>query len=148
MSTRKIPSLDGLRAISLMMVIVAHLTGTRYFPRWLEFTSMYGNVGVRTFFVISGFLITSILLAEKEATGTVNVKQFYVCRAYRIFPAAAALSLSMIVLLWNVLSWKEILTTLTYTSNYRVPEQWQLRACTAWVWVTRLDFDSRRSLIA
>jgi peptidoglycan/LPS O-acetylase OafA/YrhL len=78
---RHIPSLDGLRAISILLVIAAHagVLGTQ--------SDVLGSLGVRVFFVISGFLITSILLKEIVATGSVNLRRFYVRRTLRIFPA-------------------------------------------------------------
>jgi peptidoglycan/LPS O-acetylase OafA/YrhL len=87
--SRNIPSLDGLRAISVLMVIAAHETGslTRFIPLipfWLYL--VWGALGVQTFFVISGFLITHLLLKELHATGTVSLKRFYFRRALRIFP--------------------------------------------------------------
>jgi peptidoglycan/LPS O-acetylase OafA/YrhL len=84
-TTGRIPSLDGLRAVSIGLVLFAHLCGTSYFPVKQEFFYV-GNLGVRVFFVISGFLITSILLNETEKTGTVNFPKFYYRRTLRIFP--------------------------------------------------------------
>jgi peptidoglycan/LPS O-acetylase OafA/YrhL len=57
----------------------------------------YGNLGVRVFFIISGFLITSLLLAERARTGTVNLTDFYVRRVFRIFPAYYVFLLVMAV---------------------------------------------------
>jgi peptidoglycan/LPS O-acetylase OafA/YrhL len=88
MSQRNIPSLDGLRAISVSLVVLGHLGGTRNFPRLPEFVTYYANFGVRVFFVMSGFLITSILLKEQARSGTISLKDFYLRRAFRIFPAA------------------------------------------------------------
>lgn len=79
----RLPSLDGLRAVSITLVVVYHLWGTR-FDRYL---GSLGNLGVRVFFVISGFLITGILLNELESTNSISLKQFYARRALRIFPA-------------------------------------------------------------
>lgn len=84
-STGRIPSLDGLRAVSIGLVLFAHLCGTFNFPFEHEFFNA-GNLGVRVFFVISGFLITGILLKEIEKTGTVNLQKFYYRRTLRIFP--------------------------------------------------------------
>src|ERR1700728_1401265 len=85
---RSIPSLDGLRAISILLVVVAH--SSENFSRWIKLPLgtylLFGHLGVSVFFVISGFLITSLLLKEWNATGTVGLKRFYVRRAFRIFP--------------------------------------------------------------
>jgi peptidoglycan/LPS O-acetylase OafA/YrhL len=86
--TRNIPSLDGMRAISILLVIIAHTS--RYYSHWISIpfgTYLYfAHIGVSVFFVISGFLITSLLLKELEATGTIGIKRFYLRRAFRIFP--------------------------------------------------------------
>jgi peptidoglycan/LPS O-acetylase OafA/YrhL len=57
---RRIPSLDGLRAISIALVLLGHLGGTRNFPAALGFLRPYAYLGVRVFFVISGYLITGL----------------------------------------------------------------------------------------
>jgi peptidoglycan/LPS O-acetylase OafA/YrhL len=121
----RIPSLDGLRAISIACVLLAHLSGTRNFftCRILE---LYGNFGVRVFFVISGYLITNLLLREQEKTGTVSLRDFYLRRVYRIFPAAYAFMIIAIAANWRVLSWSNLLTAITYTSNYYHGGNWIL----------------------
>ena len=86
---RGIPSLDGLRAISVVMVVGLH-TLQRYSAThavglgW--FVLLNGALGVRIFFVISGYLITRLLLREREKTGTIGLGSFYVRRAFRILP--------------------------------------------------------------
>src|SRR6478672_11471017 len=75
----RIPSLDGLRAISILAVVLGHASQTRGFPDNVAW-HMFGdtaNLGVRVFFVISGFLITSLLLAEQERTGEISLRAFY-----------------------------------------------------------------------
>jgi peptidoglycan/LPS O-acetylase OafA/YrhL len=91
----RIPSFDGLRAASLACVLLAHLSGTRHFYHW-ELLEIYGNFGVRVFFVISGYLITTLLLNEHERTGRISLKAFYVRCAYRILPAAYAFMLVVV----------------------------------------------------
>ncbi|QEW02108.1 acyltransferase family protein [Microbacterium lushaniae] len=73
--------LDGLRAIAVALVIVYHL-----FPGWV-FAG--GFVGVDVFFVISGFLITTLLLSERERTGRISLSGFWKRRARRLLPALA-----------------------------------------------------------
>lgn len=87
---KRIPSLDGLRAISISMVCVGHLAHAGPVP---EFLGPYALTGVRVFFVISGYLITTILLDEHSQTSTINLRQFYIRRAYLILPAAAVFML-------------------------------------------------------
>ncbi len=74
---KKIPSLDGLRAVAVLLVIFHHI-GIHYAP--------HGR-GVLTFFVLSGFLITWLLLKEADRNGGISIKAFYVRRVLRIFPA-------------------------------------------------------------
>jgi peptidoglycan/LPS O-acetylase OafA/YrhL len=89
-SRRDIPSLDGLRSFSILLVIMAH--SAWYFPAWVEnslpFRTIFGNGrhGVVVFFVISGYLITSLLMRERHRTGTISLKRFYFRRSFRIFP--------------------------------------------------------------
>src|SRR3954453_4885229 len=64
-----IPSLDGLRALSIVLVFIAHAAGTRNAPIFLDQLVPLGNLGVKVFFVISGFLITTLLLREFAGTG-------------------------------------------------------------------------------
>src|SRR5258708_26476857 len=85
-----IPSLDGLRAVSFFIVFAAHAGLDRIVP---------GGFGVTVFFFLSGYLITTLMRMEAEATGHVSLKNFYLRRALRILPpfyivllAATALS--------------------------------------------------------
>ncbi|MBI2058149.1 MAG: acyltransferase [Nitrospirae bacterium] len=85
-----IPSLNGLRAVSILLVIALHLAHANGTPEWagriLRFVSG-GNLGVMIFFVISGFLITTLLLREKSGgRGRASIPRFYVRRFLRIFP--------------------------------------------------------------
>lgn len=72
------PGLDGLRAISVIAVIFYH-AGFGWMPG--------GFLGVEVFFVVSGYLITSLLLEEREGTGGVRLRQFWLRRARRLLPA-------------------------------------------------------------
>jgi peptidoglycan/LPS O-acetylase OafA/YrhL len=79
-------SLDGWRALSIALVLLAHSSGNSQFPIWLKSLAEQGSLGVRFFFVISGFLITWLLLMEKRSTGSICLKAFYIRRVLRIFP--------------------------------------------------------------
>jgi peptidoglycan/LPS O-acetylase OafA/YrhL len=79
---RHLHGLDGIRALSVVAVLIYHL-GTTGSAQFLP----GGFLGVDVFFVLSGFLITSLLLAEAEATGTISLRTFYVRRAKRLLPA-------------------------------------------------------------
>jgi peptidoglycan/LPS O-acetylase OafA/YrhL len=78
------PFLDGLRAVSILLVLAFHQIGRR---TALIGEQVNGWVGVELFFIISGFLITSILLKEQDKTGSYNLKNFYVRRWLRLCPA-------------------------------------------------------------
>ena len=83
---KRIPSLDGLRAISITLVILSHLAQWKHIS--LQRLAGYGTLGVQVFFVLSGYLITNLLLREYEQTATISLREFYKRRAFRIFPAA------------------------------------------------------------
>jgi len=86
-ANQRIPSLDGLRAISILMVITGHIAQNN--GLWHPLTSL-ATAGVNVFFVISGFLITTLLLREQEQSQMISLKNFYVRRTLRIFPLAYA----------------------------------------------------------
>lgn len=78
------PNLDGWRSIAIMMVLLHHVPPLNI-PA-LSVLQENGRYGVALFFVISGFLISSLLMREKEKSGTVSLKNFYVRRALRLYP--------------------------------------------------------------
>ncbi len=87
--SNRLPSLDGWRAFSILCVIADHGCNTYGFPKeWTPVVSfiLNGNLGVRIFFIISGFLITWLMLQEQNKRGIVNLKHFYARRALRILP--------------------------------------------------------------
>ena len=82
---RSIFSLDGLRALSISLVMVAHLRKPADIPGHAYLESL-GPLGVSIFFVISGFLITHMLQRESVSRGCISLRRFYVRRCFRIFP--------------------------------------------------------------
>ena len=80
---RRLPSLDGVRAVAIGLVILGHELG--YDSR--RQVGDFANLGVRCFFVLSGFLITTLLLEEFRENGRVSLRNFYARRTLRIFPA-------------------------------------------------------------
>ena len=76
------PVLDGLRGVAIIAVLAVH---TNHLFGWSVLKG--GSIGVDIFFVLSGFLITSILLSEWNATGNISLKHFYLRRCLRLFPA-------------------------------------------------------------
>lgn len=113
-------SLDGLRAISIVAVILCHsrLRASALLEQ--------GAMGVELFFAISGFLITTLLLREKSRTGTISLRGFYVRRTLRIFPAYyATIALYLLVVTLferhtaaGVGFYDNLPKFLTYTSNW------------------------------
>jgi peptidoglycan/LPS O-acetylase OafA/YrhL len=115
------PSLDGLRALSISPVLLGHLSGTRGFAGVNLGIGDYSHLAVVVFFVISGFLITSLMLSEHARNGQVSLKRFYARRALRLFPAMYTY-LACVCLLWffGVLSLHamDIWHAVTYTVNF------------------------------
>ncbi len=110
------PSLDGLRAFAVLVVMAHHA----YVP---FFTG--GALGVDVFFVLSGFLITSILLEEWERNSDIGLRRFYVRRVLRLFPALAAflifIQLYSLAFLRGARFWdteKSIAAVLFYVANW------------------------------
>jgi len=79
LAARRFSGLDGLRAVAAVLVIVFHVGGAHL--EWLS-----GWVGVHVFFVLSGFLITTLALREESRNGRVSLRDFYLRRAFRILP--------------------------------------------------------------
>jgi peptidoglycan/LPS O-acetylase OafA/YrhL len=125
----RIPSLDGLRAISIAFVLFSHLAGTRGFPVSAAAANVWslGGFGVTVFFVISGFLITGLLLDELKRTDRIRLGRFYFRRTLRIFPPYFALLLGLVAaeaVGWIALQPRDMLHAATYTSNYHSDRSW------------------------
>src|SRR5690554_4233178 len=108
------PDIEGLRAIAVLMVLLYHLD-----VYWLE----GGFAGVDVFFVISGYLITRLLLKEQEQTGRVSLVDFYARRARRLLPAAAVVLVATAVMAWFALPrgrWEETGGDIVAASIYMV----------------------------
>lgn len=122
MTTKRIPSLDGLRAISISLVILGHLVKWKHLS--LDVVGNYGSLGVFVFFVLSGYLITNLLLREYERSSTVNLPDFYLRRTFRIFPAALVFLAVVIVLYWHQMRWYHITAALLYVANMDLSRPW------------------------
>jgi peptidoglycan/LPS O-acetylase OafA/YrhL len=132
----KIPSLDGWRALSVLFVLVAHsrIDG--------ESTSLYyyfGVTGVRFFFVISGFLITWLLLREEGSKGRISLGSFYLRRAFRILPVyyvflIVAFVSERLVFPTQSTSIYQWLASLTFTANYS-----EARGITGHLWTLSVE---------
>ena len=88
MAQGRISSLDGLRGVSIAFVLVQHSVASTGSPLG-KFTADFGRLGVWVFFVISGFVITHLLLREAEL-GPISLRRFYLRRALRLLPALLA----------------------------------------------------------
>ncbi len=137
------PSINGIRAISIIMVVIGHLSLHNNIIGPLDdypilvrpFLQLLSDahLGVSIFFVVSGFLITKVLLAEYKKKSTISFRTFYLKRILRIFPAYFALLFFYIVLQifgqlnLSTMSW---LTALTFTKYFNWSLDWE----TAHLW--------------
>jgi peptidoglycan/LPS O-acetylase OafA/YrhL len=110
------PALDGLRGFAVLSVLIAHThpLGYRLFNT--------GAMGVDVFFVLSGFLITSILTSDLDAFGRIRIFRFYIRRMLRLTPCLLLVVFASAVYFVATDRWYEhsceIVTALTYTTNY------------------------------
>ena len=110
-----LPGLDGMRALAVVAVMIYHANSD-----WLK----GGFLGVEVFFVISGYLITLLLIAEKERSGEISLSQFWLRRARRLLPALGVLML--LLTLWTAIFESDalgklrgdVLAGLFYVSNW------------------------------
>jgi peptidoglycan/LPS O-acetylase OafA/YrhL len=126
----RLPSLDGWRALCIVLVLGTHARFTAGFPPELDpwFHWLFdGNLGVRTFFFISGFLITWLMLREHDQTGRIDLWQFYGRRGWRILPVYGAFLAVVAALQCSTPYWlapETWLSTLTFTSNFHAHGRW------------------------
>ena len=99
--------LDGVRGIAILLVLVGHTN---------DGLGPLAAAGVALFFTLSGYLITGILLSERERHGFLNLRRFYLRRATRLAPPLLAMLLVMAPLMGS--SWTEVLGPATWTANY------------------------------
>lgn len=110
------PALDGIRGVAILVVLAFSMHRS-----WME----GGYLGVSIFFVLSGFLITSLLLQEHRRSGQISLKNFYYRRALRLLPGLFALMLfiSIYAAILQPIekarnTWKGVLYTLFYVANW------------------------------
>jgi peptidoglycan/LPS O-acetylase OafA/YrhL len=109
-----IPSLDGLRAVSISIVLVSHAGYG---------SVVAGGLGVTIFFFLSGYLITTLLMDEHERFDRIHIGKFYLRRLFRLFPPllvtlVIAYALVRLGLLDGGISWAGVLAQLLYFANY------------------------------
>lgn len=125
----RIPSLDGVRAVAIALLLASHLIGTRGFPVTTTPLVDLGALGVRIFFVLSGLLITSLLVAEERRTGRVDLPAFYARRTIRIFPAfyAYLVALALLAVAGVIeVPGTDLLRAASYTINYSHAHDWRV----------------------
>jgi peptidoglycan/LPS O-acetylase OafA/YrhL len=124
---KRIASLDGFRAISILLVLFHHSRFSIGFPHRFDELARQAEVGVTIFFVISGFLITNLLLTEQSKNGAVNLKGFYYRRILRIIPVY--ILYVFFLLLWQhiedlSLDKFDLIHVLTFTENFASRKNW------------------------
>jgi peptidoglycan/LPS O-acetylase OafA/YrhL len=122
----RLPSLDGLRALAIISVILSHSVAIwSVNPRWLEFGKTLRQ-GVDLFFAISGLLITHLLVKELEETQSINLRAFYIRRAFRILPPVLLYLFVLAILtqlaILDVRRW-EFVSSVLFFRNYLDPNQ-------------------------
>jgi peptidoglycan/LPS O-acetylase OafA/YrhL len=103
MKSKRIPELDGLRAFAVALVVLYHMMffagnipkGNQWIAQAMQSS---GPKGVSVFFIISGFIITSLLMGEKDSTGKVSLTAFYIRRCFRIIPPLAVYLAAILLL--------------------------------------------------
>ena len=109
-----ITPLDGLRALAVGLVVLVHVSNRR-FPG--------GDIGVDIFFVLSGYLITSILLKEYNRRGSIDLGAFYIRRALRLMPALVFMVMGDLLMTWllgggSATPFADAVAALTYTMDF------------------------------
>lgn len=120
LSQSKILGLDGIRAIAISLVVIFHL----HFRAIYSWEESLGRTGVTLFFVLSGFLITWLLLKEDKRFGDVSLWNFYVRRFLRIFPGFYCfwiIYVGLALLAHKHVSWGNCFAALFYINNYWWP---------------------------
>lgn len=113
---RHYPELDGFRGLAVLLVIIGHVS---YFS--LGFDSHLASLGVLLFFVLSGFLITGVLLNEQDRRGRISLANFYLRRILRLAPALLIFLAVVTALIYFGavvdVPWYEVVTGLLYMAN-------------------------------
>ncbi len=128
-------SLDGLRGLAMLLVLIFHFARIKS----STFRFEIGWVGLQIFFVLSGFLITKILLSTKDKSLKVFLRQFYLRRALRIFPLYYSYLLFLLLLFFIIHEPKDIFKYATYLFTYSynfsiLSNDWQLSRMYVHLW--------------
>ena len=117
----RIEGLDGLRALSILIVLLGHAARGNKAPAFLWPLRDLGILGVYLFFAISGFIITLLMLRERQRSGSLSLSGFWKRRALRILPPFAAacagigVAASLGLMQWH---WQSFLGALSFTKNF------------------------------
>jgi peptidoglycan/LPS O-acetylase OafA/YrhL len=128
--SRRIPSLDGLRALSILLVMLGHAQSTMDAPASLQGFLVIvadASLGVSIFFVISGYLITGLLLNENKKYGVISLKDFYIRRFFRIIPAFWFFLAVICCLAWAgyiTVTRRDAWTAFLFVRNYQLSTSW------------------------
>jgi len=120
---QRIPSLDGVRAIAILLVMAGHWAELSYDS---PVAGAFASLGRRIFFVLSGYLITTLLMKEYGKSSTIQLRTFYTRRAYRILPAALVFVLPVCAVFWHELRWYHMAAALLYVVNMDFTHPWFL----------------------
>lgn len=136
--SRHIPELDGIRGIAIIAVLIHH--------QLTPFSLSGGFLGVDLFFVLSGYLITSLLLAEFEQTETISLKKFYMRRVLRLGPALGLYLIACLCVTYYTQSMdlktelKLVGFALAYAANWRMAFGWDMSLDpTAIIWSLSIE---------
>jgi peptidoglycan/LPS O-acetylase OafA/YrhL len=130
---RHLPALDGIRGIAIAGVLLLHSSIWGDVPAVLP----GGSLGVTVFFVLSGFLITRLLLVEHERTGGIDLRGFYLRRAARLLPGLLVLLPVYVLVFSRALTTDELLVTVGATLLYLsslVQSIWGAMGNLGWTW--------------
>ncbi len=129
-----IPFLDGFRGYAILLVIIGHLNREDFL--------YLAQFGVTLFFFVSGFLITKLLIAEYQSTHTIRLKDFYLRRFFRLYPALIFYLIITLLVIWIAqyqLVIMDIVAGLFYFTNYYIvyappviPDNYPLTAYILW----------------
>ena len=135
---KHVPALDGLRGVAILLVITHH--------QLIPFSLTGGFVGVDLFFVLSGFLITTLLLTEFDATRKISLKDFYLRRALRLGPALLVYLIASLLVTYALhpedlsREFRLVGYALIYATNWRMALGWDLSLDpTAIIWSLSIE---------
>ena len=135
---KHVPALDGLRGVAILLVVTHH--------QLIPFSFSGGFLGVDLFFVLSGFLITTLLLKEFDATNSISLKDFYLRRALRLGPALLVYLIACLIVTYALhpeelgREFRLVGYALAYATNWRMAFGWDLSLDpTAIIWSLSIE---------